>query len=214
MKKRLNRTQQTRFLLYLIYFLILGILLLVGKLKLNFAIILFLVVEIIFHKYKSWRNKRFYHASINIVDKMTGEEFEEFLELHFKKEGYKTNLTPKTGDYGADLVVKKGREKIVVQAKRWNQNVGVEAVQQAVASIKYYKAHRAMVITNSSFTENARNLAKANNVTLIDRKDILKLTEKNQSCPLCNSRLQKKEGKYGFFYGCTNYPKCKYTKSL
>lgn len=214
MKKRLNRTQQTRFLLYLIYFLILGILLLVGKLKLNFAIILFLVVEIIFHKYKSWRNKRFYHASINIVDKMTGEEFEEFLELHFKKEGYKTYLTPKTGDYGADLVVKKGREKIVVQAKRWNQNVGVEAVQQAVASIKYYKAHRAMVITNSSFTENARNLAKANNVTLIDRKDILKLTEKNQSCPLCNSRLQKKEGKYGFFYGCTNYPKCKYTKSL
>ena len=214
MKKRLNRTQQTRFLLYLIYFLILGILLLVGKLKLNFAIILFLVVEIIFHKYKSWRNKRFYHASINIVDKMTGEEFEEFLEFHFKKEGYKTHLTPKTGDYGADLVVKKGREKIVVQAKRWNQNVGVEAVQQAVASIKYYKAHRAMVITNSSFTENARNLAKANNVTLIDRKDILKLTEKNQSCPLCNSRLQKKEGKYGFFYGCTNYPKCKYTKSL
>lgn len=214
MKKRLNRTQQTRFLLYLIYFLILGILLLVGKLKLNFAIILFLVVEIIFHKYKSWRNKRFYHASINIVDKMTGEEFEEFLELHFKKEGYKIHLTPKTGDYGADLVVKKGREKIVVQAKRWNQNVGVEAVQQAVASIKYYKAHRAMVITNSSFTENARNLAKANNVTLIDRKDILKLTEKNQSCPLCNSRLQKKEGKYGFFYGCTNYPKCKYTKSL
>ncbi len=214
MKKRLNRTQQTRFLLYLIYFLILGILLLVGKLKLNFAIILFLVVEIIFHKYKSWRNKRFYHASINIVDKMTGEEFEEFLELHFKKEGYKTHLTPKTGDYGADLVVKKGREKIVVQAKRWNQNVGVEAVQQAVASIKYYKAHRAMVITNSSFTENARNLAKANNVTLIDRKDILKLTENNENCPICNSRLQKKEGKYGYFYGCTNYPKCKYTKSL
>lgn len=214
MKKRLNRTQQTRFLLYLIYFLILGILLLVGKLKLNFAIILFLVVEIIFHKYKSWRNKRFYHASINIVDKMTGEEFEEFLELHFKKEGYKTRLTPKTGDYGADLVVKKGREKIVVQAKRWNQNVGVEAVQQAVASIKYYKAHRAMVITNSSFTENARNLAKANNVTLIDRKDILKLTENNENCPICNSRLQKKEGKYGYFYGCTNYPKCKYTKSL
>ena len=81
MKKRLNRTQQTRFLLYLIYFLILGILLLVGKLKLNYSIILFLVVEIIFHKYKSWRNKRFYHASINIVDKMTGEEFEEFCDM-------------------------------------------------------------------------------------------------------------------------------------
>ena len=80
-------------------------------------------------------------------------------------------------------------------------------VQQAVASIKYYKAHRAMVITNSSFTENAGNLAKANNVTLIDRKDILKLTENNENCPICNSRLQKKEGKYGYFYGCNKLSK-------
>lgn len=214
MKKRFSKTQHTRILLYLIYFLILGILALIDTLKLNYAIILFLCVEIIFHRYKTWRNKRFYNANIGTIDKMSGEEFEEFLELHFKKEGFKAHLTPKTADYGADLVVKKGKEKIVVQAKRWNQNVGVEAIQQVVASIKYYKADRGMVITNSKFTENAINLAKANNVTLIDRTYILKLTEHNEKCPICNGKLQKREGKYGFFYGCINYPKCKYTKSL
>lgn len=214
MKKRLNKTQHTRLLLYFIYLLLLGILLSIGIFNLSYAIILFLVIEIIFYKYKTWRNKRFYYANISTVDKMTGEEFEEFLQLHFKKEGYKTHLTPKTGDYGADLVVKKGRERIVVQAKRWKQNVGVEAVQQAVASIKYYNAHRAMVITNNFFTENAKNLAKANKVTLIDRNDILRLTDNNQICPKCKNKLQKREGKYGLFYGCTNYPKCKYTKSI
>ena len=214
MKKRLNRIQHTRILLYVIYFLLLGILTLANNLKLSYVIILFIAVEIIFHKYKSWRNKRFYNANISTIDKMSGEEFEEFLELHFKKEKFKVHLTPKTGDYGADLVVKKNKEKIVIQAKRWNQNVGVEAIQQVVASIKYYNADRGMVITNSKFTENAINLAKANNITLIDRNYILKLAEPNEKCPLCNSKLQKREGKFGAFYGCVNYPKCKYTKSV
>ena len=30
-------------------------------------------------------------------------------------------------------------------------------------------------------------------------------------CPLCNNYLKKRKGKYGEFYGCANYPNCKYT---
>jgi ssDNA-binding Zn-finger/Zn-ribbon topoisomerase 1 len=30
-------------------------------------------------------------------------------------------------------------------------------------------------------------------------------------CPRCGGRLVKRQGKYGSFYGCSNYPKCKYT---
>lgn len=214
MKKRRNKVQNTRILLYTMYLLILGIVAMVDKATVNFAIILFLVIEVIFYRYKNWRVKRFINADISRIDKMTGEEFEEYLQVHFKKEGYKTYLTPKTGDYGADLVLKKGRDKIVVQAKRWNQAVGVEAVQQAVASIKYYKANKSMVVTNNYFTENAINLAKANDVILVDRKLLLELNSQDENCPVCNSQLQIKEGKYGHFYGCSNYPKCKYTKSV
>ena len=29
-------------------------------------------------------------------------------------------------------------------------------------------------------------------------------------CPRCGGHLVKRQGKYGSFYGCTNYPKCKY----
>lgn len=36
----------------------------------------------------------------------------------------------------------------------------------------------------------------------------------NNRCPYCNKELVYKEGKYGAFYGCSNYPKCKYTKKL
>lgn len=35
-----------------------------------------------------------------------------------------------------------------------------------------------------------------------------------ETCPLCGSRLAKRQGKFGPFLGCTNYPSCKYTKKL
>ena len=31
-------------------------------------------------------------------------------------------------------------------------------------------------------------------------------------CPKCGGRLIERRGKYGSFYGCSNYPKCKFTK--
>lgn len=30
-------------------------------------------------------------------------------------------------------------------------------------------------------------------------------------CPLCGGELVERSGKYGVFYGCSNYPKCKFT---
>lgn len=31
-------------------------------------------------------------------------------------------------------------------------------------------------------------------------------------CPLCGGRLILRHGRYGSFYGCSNYPKCKFTR--
>jgi len=33
-------------------------------------------------------------------------------------------------------------------------------------------------------------------------------------CPKCGGTLVKKDGKYGLFYGCSNYPKCHYIKKI
>lgn len=36
----------------------------------------------------------------------------------------------------------------------------------------------------------------------------------NGVCPNCGGKLVLREGKYGQFYGCTNYPKCKFRKNI
>ncbi len=33
-------------------------------------------------------------------------------------------------------------------------------------------------------------------------------------CPVCGGELKKRNGRYGEFFGCSNYPKCRYTRNV
>ena len=48
------------------------------------------------------------------------------------------------------------------------------------------------------------------------RKKAKEKAEKNDAliCPRCNGKLVLRHGKYGEFYGCSNFPQCKYTKNV
>lgn len=72
------------------------------------------------------------------IDNMDGFLFEGYLVVLFKKLGYKPQVTKKVGDYGADLILK-GKKKIVVQAKRYKGNVGLQAVQEVYSAKAFYK---------------------------------------------------------------------------
>lgn len=109
------------------------------------------------------------------VDLMSGEQFEEFLAECFQRLGYDVKTTPKTNDFGADLILTKDDRKTVIQAKRYKSKVGNSAVQEVVAAIQYYGAKEAIVVTNSQFTSNARELAKVNNVQLWEREQLIDL---------------------------------------
>jgi ssDNA-binding Zn-finger/Zn-ribbon topoisomerase 1 len=36
----------------------------------------------------------------------------------------------------------------------------------------------------------------------------------NNICPRCGGKLIVRNGRNGNFYGCSNYPKCKFTKNI
>jgi restriction system protein len=145
------------------------------------------------------------------IDRLSGRDFEKYLEVLFEKKGYKVTRTKYIGDYGADLVVESDNDKTVIQAKRFKGKVGVEAIQEAVASKGYYSCQHAMVVTNSNFTDQAMKLARANNVELwnreklidalssinnadvMDRKSELVEAKSSQSvCAICGKPLSQK----------------------
>lgn len=171
-------------------------------------------------------------SGIYDIDKMDGIQFEHYLSTLFKSQGYNVKVTKATGDYGADLVLTKESEKIVVQAKRYSKNVGISAIQEISASKSYYNATRAWVVSNSFFTKSAIELAQSNNVELLDRKALIDLvlkvnpngvptarevresvTPKEIHCPRCDSKMVLRNGRNGKFYGCSKFPKCKGTKA-
>jgi restriction endonuclease Mrr len=116
---------------------------------------------------------------LEAVDQLDGYDFEGFLTNLYTKMGYNVEQTKLSGDQGADLVVVKFGEKSVIQAKRYGTKVGNYAVQEIVAAISLYKAQKGMVVTNNYFTSAAIELAKANNIELIDRDALEKLINKH-----------------------------------
>ncbi|MEK3744692.1 restriction endonuclease [Brevibacillus sp. FSL K6-0770] len=179
------------------------------------------------------REERLMKSGISDIDKMDGRQFEHYLGLLFKSQGYKVEVTRAAGDYGADLVIHKEGKRIVVQAKRYSKNVGIEAVQQAQASIAHYKAHEAWVVSNRDYTDAARNLASSNSVRLINREMLIEmilqmnpkskpnpkqvmaqLPQKELHCERCGGKMVLRKGAKGEFYGCSSYPKCRNTKAV
>lgn len=77
--------------------------------------------------------------------------------------------TPYVGDYGADLILTRGNERLLVQAKRWSKPVGIKAVQEAAAARAHYRCDRALVVSNQEFTKSAQELTRSNQVELWGR---------------------------------------------
>lgn len=101
---------------------------------------------------------------------MSGETFERWMAAYFRRLGWSAKLTKRSGDFGADLLlVDPGGQRWVAQLKRYSNKVGVDAVQQVIGARAFYRAHRALVITNREFTGPARALAARAGVDLWDR---------------------------------------------
>lgn len=87
--------------------------------------------------------------------------------------------------------------------------------------VPYIKSHKSVIMTIEdchdiahllqSFNIEDRKKRKTHKANV--RSAIHFRNEKinNGICPLCGGKLIKRNGKYGDFYGCSNFPRCRYT---
>jgi len=120
------------------------------------------------------RQKAFRALQISQVDTMSGESFEEYVAELLRFQGYKTRMTPRSGDYGVDVVAFKDGVKTAVQIKRYSGKLDQKPVREAVTgmAVRQYGCTKAMVVTNSTFTKAAEFLAYESNCELIDREKL------------------------------------------
>lgn len=124
-----------------------------------------------------------------------GLQFESFVANLYKKMGLEALTTTElrerkmlpagiqkrggSGEQGVDVMIfdHRNNQKIVVQCKHYSSNVSNSAVQEIVAAMPLYGASKGIVVTNQYFTGPAIELAKANNIELIDRDALAKFIE-------------------------------------
>ena len=96
--------------------------------------------------------------------------FEELIAALFRAMGFDAEPTKKSGDQGVDVIARKRMNIIAIQVKCYpNTVVGNSAIQEVVAGKCFYNATEAIVVTNSTFSKSAIQLADANNVLLWDK---------------------------------------------
>lgn len=141
-------------------------------LPVKIAVVLFVLTITAYFLVRREQKKRFRSYDMSVIDEMSGIEFETMLKNVFQKMGYEVEETPKSNDYGADLILTRHGRKTVIQAKRYSNKVGISAVQQALSAQIFYDANESAVVTNSYFTNQAKKMALTGKVKLIDR-DVL-----------------------------------------
>ena len=86
--------------------------------------------------------------------------------------------------------------------------------------VPYIKTFQDEVLSSDKMNYYRRRLFEVISTSEADRKEHIVNVRQNQErwdaavsngrCPRCGGSLVRREGKYGQFYGCSNYPKCKY----
>jgi HJR/Mrr/RecB family endonuclease len=99
---------------------------------------------------------------------LRGVPFELFLRDVFLQLGYQVNTTKAVGDQGVDLIAEKAGSKFAIQAKGYAESVGNAAIQEAHTGMSYYGCNHCVVVTNSTFTTAAQQLAQKIGCQLID----------------------------------------------
>ena len=109
-------------------------------------------------------------STLEEVDEMDGESFETWCISLRKRLGYRNfKIVPVVGDQGADFVATKSHKRYAIKCKRHFTAVGVDTVEEVYSAQKYYNCDAAIIMTNSTFTNDAIELARQLGINLVDR---------------------------------------------
>lgn len=122
------------------------------------------------------------------IYKISPREFEELVAEVFSRQGYNVELTPPTRDGGCDIIATRNINgipyMILIECKRYgiNNKVDVKLVRSLLGVQSDRKANKAILVTSSLFTKDARRFAERQEhlISLVDINDLLDMMRNAQ----------------------------------
>lgn len=117
------------------------------------------------------------------IYRISPREFEELVAEVFSQQGYRVKLTPTTRDGGCDVIATRDINgipyMILIECKKYNPDhrVGVQLVRSLLGVQSDRKANKAILVTSSLFTRDAREFAERQEhlISLVDVNDLLNM---------------------------------------
>jgi restriction system protein len=89
-------------------------------------------------------------------------QYEHFVAEYFKTNGFKAEVTPETNDYGLDVILTRGKEKIAVQAKMYGgstRKVNRKSFMELHGAKSVFGCTKAMMVTDGEVSADAQEVA-------------------------------------------------------
>ena len=164
-------------------------------------------------------------------------QFEKIVALAYQKLGY--TVTRRGGanpDGGIDLIIEKDGQRSAVQCKQWKTwNVGVKAVREFLGALTDAGIQHGIFITLRGYTGDAKQLAEKHGIEIVNEAGLAQLLESTDAkhdpdvldllqdtrkfCPKCEREMILRTASKGLnaggqFWGCSAYPRCRFTMQL
>lgn len=111
-------------------------------------------------------------AKISYSNELSPFEYEQYCAYVLNQHGWAARTTRGSGDQGVDVIAKLEYFNVAIQCKKYSSPVGNSAVQEVTSGMHYWGANIAVVVTNTSYTKSARELAKSVGVLLLHHEDL------------------------------------------
>ena len=107
---------------------------------------------------------------------------------------------------------------VVVFVQNNTKYIQAQGVLNLMQLAEYIRANNGHTLTLNEMSNVYDLLLKAKTECAVTNEEhiakiqLMKENIQNNICPRCGGNLVERNGKYGKFYGCENYPKCKFIK--
>lgn len=105
----------------------------------------------------------------------SGVEYEHYVARLLKAEGWTAEMTPGSGDHGADIIASQNGFRVAVQCKLYSSPVGNGSVQEVYSAKDFYGCHFAVVVSNAEYTRQAKKISSNLGVALVHHEGLLKV---------------------------------------
>ncbi len=164
-------------------------------------------------------------------------QFEKIIGVIYGQLGYAVSRRGGANpDGGIDLIIARDGESIAVQCKHWKAwEIKVRTVREFLGALTDSNISKGFIVTLAGHTGDARNLADKHGIVFVNEtslRDMLRqigatansevldiLDDTRKFCPKCEALMTLRtsgsgRGAGAQFWGCSTYPKCKFTMPL